>query len=45
MWKTDLKDKCIHKSKHDNIHIYIENMFVRVELFCGTGGRKERKRE
>jgi hypothetical protein len=23
MWKTDLKDKCIHKHKHDYIYIYV----------------------
>jgi hypothetical protein len=23
MCKTDLKEKCIHKSKHDYIHIYM----------------------
>jgi hypothetical protein len=27
MWKIDPQDKCIHKTKHDQIHIYIENMY------------------
>jgi hypothetical protein len=39
------KEKHIHKNKHDNIHIYISNMFVIVELPYGTWGRRERKRE
>jgi hypothetical protein len=43
MWKIDQKDKHIHKTKHDHIHIYIENMFEIVELFYGTRGREEGK--
>jgi hypothetical protein len=45
MWKIDSTDKCTYKSKHDHIHTYIENMSVIVELFYGTQGRRERKRE
>jgi hypothetical protein len=45
LWKIDPKDNGIHKNKHDHIHIYIENMFVIVELLYGTLGRRERKRE
>jgi hypothetical protein len=44
-WKTDPKDKGIHKNKHGHIHIYIQNMFVTVELPYETRGRRERKRE
>jgi hypothetical protein len=44
MWKTDLKDKCIYKCKHDHIHIYMENMCVIVGLFGGTQKEKEKKR-
>jgi hypothetical protein len=41
--KIDPKDKCIHKNKHDHIHIYIQNMFVTVELFYGTQGKRKGK--
>jgi hypothetical protein len=33
------------QNKHDLVYIYIENMFVIVEIFYGTWGRRERKRE
>jgi hypothetical protein len=45
MQKIDPKDKHTHKSKHDPIHIYIENLFVILGLLYGTQGRRERKRE
>jgi hypothetical protein len=35
MWKIDLKDKRIHKTKHDHVHIYIENTSVIVKLLYG----------
>jgi hypothetical protein len=43
IWKIYLKDKCIHRNKHDHIHIYIENIFVIVEVHSGTRGRKEKR--
>jgi hypothetical protein len=45
MWKMDPKDKHIHKNKHDHVKIQMQNMFVTVELLCGTRGRREKKRE
>jgi hypothetical protein len=45
MWKIDPKDKCIHKGKHEHIHIYRKNVLAIVELHYGTWGRRERKRE
>jgi hypothetical protein len=45
MWKTDPKDKHIHKNKHDHIQIHMQNMVVTVELLYGTWGERERKRE
>jgi hypothetical protein len=35
-WKIDPKDKHVHRNKHDDIYIYMKNMFVIVELLCGT---------
>jgi hypothetical protein len=43
MWKIHLKDKYIHKNKHDNIHKYIQNVFVIVELLSGTWGPPPRE--
>jgi hypothetical protein len=45
MWKTEPKDKHIHKNKHDHTQTHAKNMFVTVELLYGTCGRRERKRE
>jgi hypothetical protein len=42
MWKIDPKYKCIHKTIHNHIDIYIQNMFEIMELFCGAQGRRER---
>jgi hypothetical protein len=42
MWK---KNKLIHKYKHDQIYIHMQNMFLIVEMFEETKGRRERKRE
>jgi hypothetical protein len=39
------KNKHIHKNKHDHIKTQMYNMFVTVELFYGTQGKRERKRE
>jgi hypothetical protein len=40
----DPKDKCVHKNKHEHIHIYIQNMFVTVELLWDSGEEgKERQ--
>jgi hypothetical protein len=39
------KDRHIHKNKHDDIQTQMQNTFVTVELLCGTGGKRERKRE
>jgi hypothetical protein len=33
----------IHKTKLDHRHIYMYNMFVIMEVLCGTQERKERK--
>jgi hypothetical protein len=40
IWKTDPKDKHIHKNKHDHTNSYVEH-----DCDNGTWGRKERKRE
>jgi hypothetical protein len=47
MWKIDPKDKCIHENNHDHMHIYMQNMFVIVELLYGTwwGGWKEKEND
>jgi hypothetical protein len=45
MWKVDPKDKSVYKKKHDHIHIYIEKMFVMVELLYDTRGKREKKRK
>jgi hypothetical protein len=41
MWKIESKEKHIHRNKYDLIQMYMENMFVIVELQYGTWGRKE----
>jgi hypothetical protein len=45
MWKREPKDKHIYKNKQHHIQTYMYSMFVIVELFYGTQGRRERKRE
>jgi hypothetical protein len=45
MWKINLKDKHIYKTKNDYIQTHTENMFVIVELLYRTWGRKKRKKE
>jgi hypothetical protein len=45
MWKTDPKDKHMHKNKHDRKQTYMMNMFVVVELFYGARGRREREKK
>jgi hypothetical protein len=37
--------KNIHKNKHYHLQTRMQNVFVTVELLCGTRGRRERKRE
>jgi hypothetical protein len=44
MWKIDPKDKCTDKTKHDHIHIYIENTFIIAELPYETWGEEKKKR-
>jgi hypothetical protein len=44
LYCIDPKNKCIYKTKHDHTHLHIEQ-FVIVELFYGTQGRGEKKRE
>jgi hypothetical protein len=43
--KRDSKEKYIHKTKHDHIQNYMQNMFIIVELTYGTWGRRKRQRE
>jgi hypothetical protein len=38
-------DKHTHKNKHDYVQTEIQNIFVTVELFYGTWGKRERKRK
>jgi hypothetical protein len=44
MWKADPNEKCIHKNRHDHIHIYMQNMFVIMDV-RGAGTRKKNVRE
>jgi hypothetical protein len=39
------KNKHIHKNKHDHIQTQMQNMFVTVELLCGTQRKREMKRD
>jgi hypothetical protein len=34
----------MHKNKRDHILTQLENMFVTVELLCGTRGQREKKK-
>jgi hypothetical protein len=46
VWKIEPKDKHIQKNKQDNIHIYIQNMFVIVKPCYGTWeGRKGKEND
>jgi hypothetical protein len=40
MWKTDTKDKLIHKNKHDHVQAHMQNMFITVELIYGNWGNE-----
>jgi hypothetical protein len=43
-WKIDPKDKHTHKNKQDHTQTQMYKMFIIVELFYGTQGKRERKR-
>jgi hypothetical protein len=43
MSKIDVKNKHIHKRKHDHIQTHIQNMFVIVDFFMELGERGKGK--
>jgi hypothetical protein len=44
MWKTDPKDKHMHKTKHNHIHLYIEHVCNSGIIIWNSGEEGKEKR-